>query len=157
MLRRSTMAMMAVLLLALPLAACGDDGTVQMAPFESESFCIDGWDEKADVGDQALVERKVRVNDDGTTTKTNVFVIPLDASFTFACKGDYKVKLSLDADGHFAITDMGGVLLGEDHDNCYGPGEVRAELKVPENQRKFEPEIKNPDKSNDDCERNPES
>ncbi|HEX2314859.1 MAG TPA: hypothetical protein VHJ17_14045 [Thermomonospora sp.] len=90
---------------------------------------IDAWNQDGDRGDRALVERK----------PSGLWVIPVNAPFRSQRVGGFTVRVTLDPRRGFVITDLGGVQVGRDHDDCLENGETYAFLDVPAQSLSWEP------------------
>lgn len=126
----------------LALAGCGRDTSALGQIQPGATVYADLWDEDADEGDQALVEQKPR----------GFWVIDTSVHFREKRSGDYVVEIMLDPEiGNFVIIDMGGVKVGEDHDDCLAinGSEHYALMKDPDYE--FEKPAGSADTSNDDC------
>ncbi|GAA3749824.1 hypothetical protein [Salinactinospora qingdaonensis] len=136
-----------IVLVALVASGCAprDDGILRQIP-PGTTVYIDGWDEHGDKGDQALVEQK----------PSKLWVVPMDAPYRNKRSGDFTVEITLNNEGVFVVEDLGGIQVGQDHDNCLASGEVYVLMEVPKNKLTEEPAKSNPDTSNDDCARVPE-
>jgi hypothetical protein len=128
------------------LAGCAAEKTALRQIEPNAVVYIDGWDENADDGDQALVEQK----------PSGMWVLPIDAPFRTRPEKGFTVKVTLDPKRGFVVTDLGGVKAGKDHDNCLEAGETYAFMDVPLQSIQWEKEPANADDSNDDCEVRPE-
>ncbi len=131
------------ILAVLGLAAgCAAENTALRQIEPKTTVYIDGWDENADKGDQALVEQK----------PSGMWVLPVDAPFRAKRGGGFTVQVTLDPQRGFVVTDLGGVRVGRDHDNCLEAGETYAFFDVPAGNLQWETAQKKADTSNDDCE-----
>ncbi len=123
------------------VAGCATENTALRQISPGATVYIDGWDEKADDGDQALVEQK----------PSGMWVLPVDAPFRTRPGKGFTVKVTLDAQRGFVVSDLGGVRAGKDHDDCLEAGETYAFVDVPAASLQWEKEPRRTDKSNDDC------
>ncbi|OLT29565.1 hypothetical protein BJF79_10580 [Actinomadura sp. CNU-125] len=140
---RAIAALVPVLALTAACQSGPDNALWQIQP--GMTVYIDGWDQDGDVGDRALVEQKT----------SKMWVVPRDAPFTYSPRNGFTVEVKLDAARGFAVTDLGGVPVGRDHDHCLESGETYASMDVPANTLIWEPDI-NEGMSNDDCVLGPE-
>lgn len=139
---RSRMLSAAMLLPILGLtASCGTETTALRQIQPNTTVYIDGWAENADEGDRALVEQK----------PSGMWVIPSNAPFRIRRTGGFTVRVVLDPKRGFVVTDLGGVSVGKDHDNCLENGETYAFLDVPSTSLRWEPTGTDTDTGNDDC------
>jgi hypothetical protein len=136
----------ATLSLCAAAAGCSMEETALRQITPGAVVYIDGWDEDGDLGDRALVEQK----------PSGMWVLPANAPFRRTSGSDFNVKVTLDPRRGFVVSDLGGVQVGKDHDNCLADGETYAFLDIPANSLPWEPERSNPDTSNDDCVVHPE-
>ncbi|WP_344397785.1 hypothetical protein [Actinomadura alba] len=136
----------AMLSVCAAATACSADETALRQITPNAVVYIDGWDQDGDQGDRALVEQK----------PSGMWVLPANAPFRTRSGGDFTVKVTLDPQRGFVVTDLGGVRVGKDHDDCLADGETYAFLGVPASSLRWEPERSNPDTSNDDCVVRPE-
>jgi len=127
---------------ALALAGCGRDTTALGQIQPGDTVYADLWNEDADEGDQALVEQK----------PSGLWVIDTSVHFREKRSGDYVVEIMLDPElGTFVIVDMGGVKVGEDHDDCLSMSDSEHYALMKESDYKFEKSVGSTDNSNDDC------
>ncbi|WP_157963774.1 hypothetical protein [Actinocorallia populi] len=123
------------------VAGCSAENTALRQISPGATVYIDGWDDSADSGDQALVEQK----------PSGMWVLPVDAPFRVRSGGDFTVKVTLDSRRGFVVTDLGGTLAGKDHDDCLEAGETYAFVDVPATGIRWEGEPRRTDSTNDDC------
>ncbi|WP_433324499.1 hypothetical protein [Spirillospora sp. CA-294931] len=140
--RSRTLAGCALLLPVLGLAsACSQDETALRQIRPNAVVYIDGWDQDGDRGDRARVEQK----------PSGMWVLPESAPFRGRPGGEFTVRVTLDPKRGFVVTDLGGVKVGKDHDDCLATNETYAWLGVPQSSVQWEPEPGNDDGANDDC------
>lgn len=140
---RSRLLPAVVLLPVLGLAAsCTMENTALRQIQPNATVYIDGWDEDGDTGDRALVERK----------PSGMWVVPSNAPFRSKRVNGFTVRVTLDPKRGFVVTDLGGIRVGKDHDNCLEDGETYAFLDVPAGTLKWESERSGTGSSDDDCE-----
>ncbi|MEW2354644.1 hypothetical protein [Spirillospora sp. NPDC029432] len=127
-------------------ASCTTENTALRQIQPDMTVYIDGWDEDADAGDRAMVERK----------PSGMWVVPANAPFRTRRVGGFTVRVTLDAKRGFVVTDLGGTAVGKDHDNCLENGETYAFVTVPANSLRWESVNSDSAGSNDDCQVLPE-
>jgi hypothetical protein len=139
---RSKIVPAVVLLTTIGLtASCTTENTALRQIQPDTTVYIDGWDEDADRGDRAMVERK----------PSGMWVVPSNAPFRARRTGGFTVRVTLDAKRGFVVDDLGGTRVGRDHDNCLEDGETYAFVTVPANSLKWEPAQGGTSTSDDDC------
>ncbi|GAA2454345.1 hypothetical protein GCM10010191_86530 [Actinomadura vinacea] len=122
-------------------ASCTMENTALRQIQPNATVYIDGWDEDGDTGDRALIEQK----------PSGMWVVPSNAPFRSTRVNGFTVRVTLDPKRGFLVTDLGGVRVGKDHDNCLEDGETYAFLTVPPTSLEWEPPSKDTGSSNDDC------
>jgi hypothetical protein len=136
------MASAVVLLPVLGLtASCTTENTALRQIQPNTTVYIDGWDEDADAGDRAMVEQK----------PSGMWVVLSNAPFRNRRVGGFTVRVTLDPKRGFVVSDLGGIRVGKDHDNCLEDGETYAFVTVPSNSLRWERAKTDADTSNDDC------
>ncbi|WP_146779046.1 hypothetical protein [Actinomadura craniellae] len=138
--RYTKTAVVAVSILATA-AGCASEQTALRQIRPNAVVYIDGWNQKGDEGDRALIERK----------PSGMWVIPVNAPFRGRRVGEFTVRVTLDPRRGFVVTDLGGTRVGRDHDDCLETGEIYAFLDVPGNTLNWEPDAADTGVANDDC------
>ena len=138
--RKTAVAVLALLVAGAPaLAGCSQDTSELRQIQPGSSVYIDAWDEDADKGDQAQVERK----------PSGLWVVPLQAHFRRTKGKGFDVKVELTREGQWRV-DPEGAQVGRDHDDCLEDGEAYAQMVPAENTLKFEAD-KGGGNDGDDC------
>jgi hypothetical protein len=144
--RHAVLATAAVIAVLLGTASCTVENTALRQIPPNAQVYIDGWDEDADKGDQALIEQK----------PSGMWVVPINAPFRTTRVNGFTVRVTLDPKRGFVVTDLGGIRVGKDHDDCLEEGETYAFMNVPAASLRWEPATGDADTSNDDCQVTPE-
>lgn len=125
------------------LSGCSEEKSALRQIRPDSVVYIDGWDDRTDWGDRALVEQK----------PSGLWVIPLDAPFRATRSKRFDVQVKLDPARGFVVTDLGATQVGKDHDDCLEIGETYAFVDVPAANLKWEPpRVTKDGPKNDDCE-----
>ncbi|ACY99328.1 hypothetical protein [Thermomonospora curvata] len=136
---KSMILVLAAILVAA--AGCSTEKTALRQIQPGATVYIDGWDQDGDRGDQALVEQK----------PSGMWVVPVDAPFRTRRVGEFTVRITLDPRRGFVITDLGGVKVGRDRDDCLEVGETYVFLDVPESSLSWEAQVAGDGAADDDC------
>jgi hypothetical protein len=103
------------------LNGCATENNILRTITPGTTVYIAGWDDRADKGDQALIEQK----------PSGLWVVPLDAYYLMQPDAQHTVRVTLTPEGRFRVEAVGNILLGTDHDACLADGETYVEMAVP--------------------------
>lgn len=94
-------------------SSCGPDRSALGQIRPGTTVFADLWDESADEGDQALIERK----------PSGLWVLDTSAPFRPVRGGVFDVEVRLDPDGRFLVVNTNDTPVGTDGDDCLAPNE----------------------------------
>ncbi|REE95919.1 hypothetical protein [Thermomonospora umbrina] len=139
--RYTTLTATVLSVLAVTTACSSTENSALRQIQPNTTVYIDGYNQAGDEGDRALVEQK----------PSGMWVVPIDAPFRASRVGGFTVRVTLDPRRGFVVTDLGGIVVGRDHDNCLEAGETYAFLDVPATGLRWETPKGGSGGDNDDC------